>query len=238
MLSNVLSLQCTQGAQLFAKYVSTSFLNILRGRESIACPSFRVQIKHVHPLFTKQHAKRYQERGMFSCACVVQSCPLQQRVVVATWGVLFKCTVMQPGFLSSFVAECMVPPPLFCITSVFDNHRSPPRSLASQHIGSGIACSFSTPFAVCPISPKFQIPCSYFAQKHYSVHKDKWFCPTKVVFKRYSMSADLSPRFHAHVLLVPNAFTWWSTWADYVHAGRVQVRCWFWAHRGHVLKTC
>ena len=30
-------------------------------------------------------------------------------------------------------------------------------------------------FAVCPVSPKFQIPCSDFVQRHHSVHKDEWF---------------------------------------------------------------
>ena len=32
--------------------------------------------------------------------------------------------------------------------------------------------AFSAAFAVCPVGPKFQIPCS----DYYSVHKDEWFC--------------------------------------------------------------
>ena len=49
------------------------------------------------------------------------ACPQKQCVVVAEWGPLFTRTVIQPGFFSSFLLQCKVPPTLLCITAVSDS---------------------------------------------------------------------------------------------------------------------
>jgi hypothetical protein len=87
--------------------------------------------------------------------------------------------------------------------------------------------------SVCslPVSPKFQILCSYFAQRHHSVHKDEWFCLGEVVFRHYSVSAQCSPSCFALskcLQMVVNMGTRGCT------QGGMQVPCLFGAQGGHV----
>ena len=51
-----------------------------------------------------------------------------------------------------------------------------------------IFCSFCSLL----VSPKFHIPGTDLAQRHYSLHNDEWFCLGEAVFTHYSGSAHFS----------------------------------------------
>ena len=133
------------------------------------------------------------------------------------------------------------PPPF---TPVFTPHVSawchPPvpallQCLTAIVINSWESCIPTHPFLPCMLIfcsfcslpshiPCFQIPCSDLAQRHYSVHKDEWFCLGKVLFKHNFMQYAMGFALSKYLQMVVNmgrpgcthggyVFVWGSRWS-------------------------
>ena len=89
-----------------------------------------------------------------------------------------------------------------------DQTASPPTippSSATGHAPSGSRDNGSTPGSPNNVPPRPRLK-----TQMESLH----LCTDKSSRPASPVSAQFSPQFHAHVLLFPNVFTWWSTCAD------------------------